>query len=485
MPAVPARPDCKRNPMIQFFRNIIFSKIGAGVTIAFLVLIALAFASGDILNFGGSSSIQSSDEVAQAGPHKVTAAEFEKAMTNALESEKENNPQLTMKAFIAGGGTELVLRQLLDRNAIVAFGDKHGIVAGDRLIDSEIAKIPGAQGADGRFNQKNYEQFIQERRLTDKSIRSDLAANLVARQVLLSAGYGAAFSQEATLRYAALLREHRKGAIAYLPSESFAPKTPPSDAEIAAFYDKTRSNYLLPERRVIRYATFDAAVVKTVAAPTEAEIAARYAANRAQYTASETRKIVQLILPTEAAARTVLAETAKGVSLEQAAKSKGLVVAASSVAKPALASQTSPAVADAAYAARTGIVVGPAKSGLGWHLLRVDGIDSKPARTLDQARAELTTAIAEAKRRQALSDFSAKIEEQFDSGSALSDVTKQFRVRRPCPPILLAWFRSPSRWTARTSPSSPRSNPARSSWCLTSPRSPPPRLLRSRRSRPA
>ncbi len=414
--------------MIQFFRNIIFSKIGAGVTIAFLVLIALAFASGDILNVGGSSSIQSSDEVAQAGPHKVTAAEFEKAMTNALESEKQNNPQLSMKAFIAGGGTELVLRQLLDRNAVMAFGDKHGIVAGDRLIDSEIAKIPSVQGADGRFNQKIYEQFLQQRRLTDKMVRGDLAAELVSRQVLAPAGFGAAFPQEATLRYAALLREHRKGSIAYLPSASFAPKTPPSDAEITAFYNKTRSNYLLPERRVIRYATFDAAVVKSVAAPTDAEIAARYAANQAQYAASETRKIVQLIVPTEAAARAILAETAKGVSLEQAAKSKGLAAASSSVDKAAFASQTSPAVADAAFGSRTGAIVGPAKSGLGWHLLRVDGIDSKPARTLEQARAELTTAISEAKRRQALSDFSANIEEKFDRGSALSDITTQLGV---------------------------------------------------------
>ena len=413
--------------MIQFFRNIIFSKIGAGVTIAFLVLIALAFAAGDVLNVG-SGTIQSSDEVAKVGPHKVTAAEFEKAMTSALEGERQSNPRLSMKAFAAAGGAELVLRQLLDRNAIMAFGDKHGIVAGDRLIDSEIAKIPAAQGADGRFNQKNYEQLIGQRGLTDKMVRADFASSLVARQVLVPAGFGAAFPQEATLRYAALLREHRKGAIAFLPSASFAPKAPPSDAEVAAFYTRTRNNYLLPERRVIRYATFDAGVVKAVPAPTEAEIAARYAANKAQYAASETRKIVQLIVPTEAAARAILAETAKGVSLEQAAKAKGLATSASSLSKAALASQASPAVADAAYGARTGSVAGPAKSGLGWHLLRVDGIDSKPARSLDQVRAELTAAIAEQKRRQALSDFSARIEEEFDNGSALSDVAKELSL---------------------------------------------------------
>lgn len=411
--------------MIHFFRSIIFSKIGAGVTVAFLVLIALAFAAGDVLNFGSPTGIQSSDEVAKVGSHKVTAAEYEQAIKTSFEGEKQTNPQLSLKAFVAGGGADAVLNQLIDRTAILAFGQKYGIVAGDRLIDSEIAKLPVTQGPDGRFSQKVYEQMLAQRGLTDKQVREDFTASLVARQVLVPAGFGTVFPEYATLRYAALLREHRKGAIALLPSVSFAPKSPPTEAEITAFYNKTRNNYLLPERRVIRFAVVDASAVKAVPAPTEAEIAARYNANKAVYAASETRKIVQLVVPTESAARAILAETGKGVSLEAAARSKGLSTSSVSVAKAALAEQTSPGVADAAYGAKAGAVVGPARSGLGWHLLRVDAVDTKAARTLDQVRAELTTQIAEAKRRQALADFSARIEEEFDNGSALSDVTKE------------------------------------------------------------
>ncbi|MFT4026375.1 MAG: SurA N-terminal domain-containing protein [Novosphingobium sp.] len=414
--------------MIHLFRSIIFSKIGGGVTIAFLVLIAFAFAAGDVLNFGHSGTIQSSDEVAKVGSHKITAAEYEKAITNAFESEKQSNPQLSLKAFVAAGGADQVLTQLIDRAAILEFGQKHGLVAGDRLIDSEIAKLPVAQGADGRFNQKVYEQMLAQRGLTDKAVRDDFTASLVARQVLVPASFGAPFPEFAAVRYASLLREQRKGAIALLPSASFAPKAPPSDAEVAAFYNKTRNNYLLPERRVIRYATFDAGVVKAAAAPTEAEVAARYNADKAQYAASETRRIVQLVVPTEAAARAILAETGKGVSLEQAARAKGLATSGLAAGKAALVTQASQAVADAAYGAKAGTVVGPARSGLGWHLLRVDAIDNKPARSLEQVRGEITAALAEQKQRAALSDFSARIEEEFDNGSALSDVAKELAV---------------------------------------------------------
>lgn len=413
--------------MIQIFRNIIFSKIGGGVTIALLVLIALAFAAGDVLNFG-NTTLQSSDEVAKVGSHKITAAEYEKAVVDAFNQEQQQNPRLTRAQFIAMGGGELVLNQLLDRAAMIDFGRKHGIVAGDRLIDSEIAKLPIAQGADGRFNQKTYEAFLAQRGLTDKQVREDLTASLIARQLLVPASFGAKFPQDATLRYSSFLKERRKGAIALLPSQAFAPAAAPGEAEITAYYNKTRATYTVPERRVLRYAFIDAGVVKDVAAPTDSEIAARYNANKAAYAASETRKIVQLVVPTEAAARAVLAETGKGVSLENAARSKGLSTTPLNLSKAALASQASQAVADAAYAAKAGTIVGPARSGLGWHLLRVDAADSKPARTLDQVRGELTTQVAEAKRRQALSDFSAKIEEEFDNGSALSDVAKELSL---------------------------------------------------------
>lgn len=413
--------------MIQIFRNIIFSKIGGGATIALLVLIALAFAAGDVLNFG-NTTIQSSDEIAKVGSRKITAAEYEKAVVDAFNQEQQQNPRLTRARFIAMGGGELVLNQLLDRTAMVEFGRKHGIVAGDRLIDSELAKEPSLQGADGRFDQKLYERLLQQRGVTDKMVREGIANNLVVRQLSVPAQYGAQFPQDGTLRYSSFLRERRQGAIALLPAQVFAPAAAPSEAEITAYYNKTRAAYTVPERRTLRYAFIDASVVKAVPAPTEAEIAARYNANKAAYAASETRKIVQLVVPTEAAARAVMAETAKGISLENAAKGKGLSTTALNLSKTALASQTSAAVADAAYAAKTGTIVGPARSGLGWHLLRVDAVDSKPARTLDQVRGELTAQLSEAKRRQALSDFSAKIEEEFDNGSALSDVAKELSL---------------------------------------------------------
>ncbi len=412
--------------MLQFFRNFFSSKLGVGVTMGFLVLIALAFAGGDIANTGQFGGVAGGDRVATVGKARIDNADLERAATNAVEQLRQDDPKMTMKTFIDRGGLDQLLTNLIDLAAVREFGERHGIHVGDRLIDSEIAKIPAVQGPNGKVDDRLYQAFLNQRGISDAQLRRQIAEMMVARQLLTSANIGVAVPQEAALRYAGLATEQRSGAIAILPSAAFAPKTPPSEAEVQAWYAKNSKDYQLPERRTIRYVTFDDSVVKNVPAPTEAEIAARYQANKAEYAASESRKITQLVVPTEAAARAILAETSAGKSLEAAAGAKGLTAAAlGTLTKEALSAQSSQSVAEAAFAAPAGKIAGPLKGPLGWLLLRIDAVEGKPARTLDQARAELTQQVAAEKRRTALTDFSASIEEEFDNGAALSDVAKK------------------------------------------------------------
>lgn len=424
--------------MLQFFRNFFNSKIGIGVTLGFLALIALAFAGGDVASSGGFGGIAGGDRVASVGKSRISTSDLERYATNAVEQLRADDPKLNMKSFLEKDGLSQVLNNLIDMTALKQFGEKYGIHIGNRLIDSEIAKIPPAQGPDGKFNEKAYQAFLAQKRITDAQLRDELGQALMSRILLYSNGQGIAVPGESLIRFAGIITERRVGEIAMLPSSAFAPKTPPSDAEIAAWFAAHKDRYVLPERRVIRYATFTDAALKSVPAPTEAEIAARYKTNAAQYAASESRKLTQLVLPTDAAAKAVMAEISGGKSLEAAASGKGLSAGSlGTVSKEALAAQTSADVATAAFSAGKGKVVGPLKAPLGWVILRVDGVEGKAARTLDQVRGEITAALAVEKRRAAVTDFSARIEEEFDNGAALSDVAKELGLTlAETPPVL-------------------------------------------------
>ncbi|MBC2666407.1 SurA N-terminal domain-containing protein [Novosphingobium flavum] len=415
--------------MLNIFRSFMKSKVGAALALLFLGLIALAFAAADVTGSGTFGSVTGGDRVASVGKRKISTADLGQAATTGLEQVKQNNPRLTMQAFVAGGGLTEALDQLVDRAAISEFGAEHGVIASDRLVDSELAKIDAFKGIDGKFSTATFKAVLAQRGLNEAAVRQDIADGLVARQLLVPAAFGAKMPQSVVGRYAALLTEQRTGSIALIPSGAFAPKAQPTDADLAAYYSAHRDNFIRPERREIRWAVFDDAAIKNVPAPTEAEIAARYNGNKAQYAATESRKVTQLLLPTEAAAKAVLAEVSGGKTLEAAASAKGLAVAAIGPStKTQLTTQTNPALADAVFAAAKGAMAGPIKATLGWAILRVDVIDQRPGKTLDQARAEISADLAAQKKRTALSDFSSKIEEEFDNGGSLGDVAKELSL---------------------------------------------------------
>jgi peptidyl-prolyl cis-trans isomerase D len=413
--------------MLATFRNLAKSKFGIAVVIGFLALLMLSFAAGDISNyFSGFNSTSSGEAVASVDGDDIPPKDLQQAASNALENVRRDSPTATMKALLAGGGLDQLLTTLIDRKALVAFGVDHGIIASPKLIGSEINKVGVFRGADGKFSESLYNQLLAQRGLTDADYREDIIASLVARQLLLPAEYAAIFPNELSLRYAALLKERRVGAIALLPSAAFGGKAAPSDAQLNEFYTKHRNDYMRPERRVIRFARFDESAIKDVPPPSDAEVAKRYTDNKDQYAASETRKVTQLILPTEAAAKAVLNEVGGGKSLEAAASSKGLGAATlDGLSREALSGQSSQTVADATFAAARGALIGPVKSPLGWHLMRIDAVTGKPGRSLEQARGEIVTALTAEKRRTALSDFTAEIQEEFENGSALGDVAKK------------------------------------------------------------
>ncbi len=411
--------------MLQFFRNFFSSTLGIAVTLALVGLIALAFAAGDVASSGSFGGVAGGDRAAMVGNQRISTSELAKALTQDLDRARQQDPALTMKAYLAAGGVDSSLNQLIDRDAIGVFGDRHGIVAGKRLVDSELAKIPGLQGLDGKFSNATYHQMLAQRQLTDAGVRESIAQSLIARQALRPAQYGAVIPAGVVMRYAQVLKEQRTGAIALLPAAAFAPAAAPSDAALAAFYAGHRAMFVRPETRVLRYVIFGDNVVKSAAAPTDAEIAANFAANQAQYAASQSRLITQLVAPTQAAAQAIADEVGKGKPLEAVAAGKGLSAAPlGSVTQSALADQSSAEVAGAAFSGRRGALVGPVKGPLGWHLLRIDAITDKPARSLAQARAEIAARLTADKHRAALSDITAKLDDRLGQGYALTDAAK-------------------------------------------------------------
>lgn len=424
--------------MISLFRRFFASKFGLAIVLAFLALMALAFAASDITGrtFGG---IANTDRMAVVGGKSIPVSDLTTSANNALAQVRQQNPTLTMPEFVAQGGLEEVTKQLIDRFAVGEYARRYGLRAGKNLVDSEILKIPAFQGLTGAFDEKAYLAALGSRGLNDKLFRRDLADELLAQQLLAPAVASPQLPEKIARQYAALVLEKRKGVIALIPSASYAPAADPSDAQLTAWYRDNRTQFIRPERRTLRFAVFGSDQLKVNAVPTAAEIAARFQKDAANYAASEKRAITSFVVPTQDAAKALAARISGGASLETVAREAGFTASKTDARdQKALASATSAALAQNVFKAAQGGVVAPAQGPLGWYVARVDKVERIAARSLAQATPEITETLAAEKRAAAIDDRVAEIENEVDGGTALADVAKTYGLKIETTPALLA-----------------------------------------------
>ncbi len=418
--------------MIQFFRRFFQSKLGIGVTLGFLALIALAFASSDVANTGMFGGVAGGDRVAVVGDRTISTNDLTQNANNALQQAREQNPTLSMEGFVAQGGLDDVIEQMLSRAAIGEFAELLGLRAGTRLVDSELV-------AGGATDAEAFRAQLRQRGLSEALVRDDLALSLLARQSVVPISYQARMPNSIARTYAQLLGETRTGSAAVFTAEAFTPTGDPTAAQLQEYYDENRASYIRPERRVLRYAAFGADAVGELPPVTNAQIAARYETDQAQYQATERRTFTQLVVPTQAAAQAVIAELRGGMSLEQSATSKGLATSTvEAVERAAFASTASQAVAAAGFDAADGALAGPVQGSLGWYVLRVDDVTQIAGRTLAQASDEIRATLATERRAEALEELTEQLDTEFSRGKSLEEAARELGLELESTPPLLA-----------------------------------------------
>jgi peptidyl-prolyl cis-trans isomerase D len=431
--------------MLTFFRRIIYTRFGVVITLGVLGVIALAFAAGDITGMQGSN--QSSilgGEVAQVGKVKLGEAELKSRTATALDAYRQQQPTLDMATFVNGGGLDAVLDRSINSVALQQFAERIGMTVSRKAVEGEIASIPAFHGLDGKFSQAAYDMILRQQRITDKQVREDIARDTLARQLTAPTLGAAQVPAQVALPYASLLLEKRQGTIGYIPLSAIDFGAPPSDADLNSYYTRNRGRYTVGERRSARYAIVHAAEVTANAKPTEADIAAAYKSQAPRFAATEKRGITQVIVLDQAGANAIAEKVKAGTPIATAARAAGLEPSSfTGLQKAEMASQAGRVVADAVFAAADGAVIGPVRSQLGWHVAKVDKVETVAARTLDQVRAELTTELTKVKSEEALAKLHDSMDDSISQSATFDEIVSDAKLKAETTPALLTGALNP------------------------------------------
>ena len=408
--------------MLASFRRLSTSKVGTSIMVVILLLILIGFAMGDIQSvIRGGGFGASADTMAKVGSLRVSDRDMQRAMERRLSQVRQQNPEADYGAI--SGDFDQLLTALIDARALEAFASKFGFNLSKRLVDGQIATLPGTKGLNGQFSEQAYAQFLAQQRMTDEEVRVIIRNGLLQQLLIAPAAVNARIPVGMATPYASVLLEGRQGEVALVPIEPFKAGLNPTQADLDRFYSANRQRYVVPEQRVLRIAKFGPEQVAGVEA-TDKEIADNYKQNAALYAAKESRIISQAVVPDKAAAQAIANRARAGQAFAAAAAPAGLSAADISVG-PQTREQfnelAGPQVAAAAFGAADGAIIGPIQSDIGWHVVKIDGIKREGGKPLEAVRSEISAKIVAQKRKAALEELFNKVQDSLDDGSSFSE----------------------------------------------------------------
>jgi len=412
--------------MTAFFRRVSKSTVGTVLMILFVVAIAASFALADVQSYI-SGGLGQAGTLAKVGGEAVTERELGTAMQRRLAEVRQQNPNADYPSLANDFGQ--ILESLVQDRALQVFARDTDLHLSKRLVDAEILRIPRTRGLDGKYSEAAYQAFLQQERLTDAELRSLLGGALTTRLLLAPAAANARIPVGVATPYASMLLEQREAEVAIVPAQLFAAGVPqPSDADLQAFYKQSGARYMVPEQRVLSIAQIGPGQVGNVAA-SEQEIAAYYRANQAEYGGKSARVLSQAIVQSES----------QGRALAQSARSGGSPgTSLGAKTREELAAIAGEAVAAAAFGARQGEVIGPIRSDLGWHVIKVDEIRNQPGRPLSAVSGEIAAKLTADKRKEALEALVDKVQTAIDDGASFAEAVRAANLSATRTPAITA-----------------------------------------------
>ncbi|HTG38566.1 peptidyl-prolyl cis-trans isomerase [Sphingomonas sp.] len=422
--------------MLKFFRQIIKSRFGVLFTLAALAIIAISFALTDVNSLGQPSGATGATLV-EVGGDEIAEPELRQRTRLALDAVRQEQQDVDMGAFMAGGGFESVLARVENSLVLEQFAERSGMVASKALVDGQIASIPAFLGFDGKFSQQNFERALASRQITPEQLRADIARETYAQWLIAPTVGASQVADQLALPYASLLLEKRKGQIALVPALPGAGA--PSDEQLSAYYADNRQRYMVPERRVVRYAVVTPAAYAGRVQVSDAELQAAYKAAGEEYAPSATRTLEQVIVADQALANRIAGQVRGGTAVAAAARSAGLEATTITDTKQSdFASQSAADVSRAVFAAQQGAVVGPVRSPLGFHIIKVTGVSQSAGRPLSAVRDELTAQVRQRKEAEALVEVQEKLDNGISDGATFDELIADQKLKAETTPALTA-----------------------------------------------
>lgn len=379
--------------------------------------------------FGLTGAFQgaSGSAVATVGDQDVTVDQFYSGVQQDLRNLSEQlGTQLTMEQGRAFGVDQNTLRRLINIAALNNEADNLNISAGNDAVKAELLNNPAFQGLTGGFDENAYNFALEQQNLSrveyDELVRANLSQILIRDGVSLGSGN----SDIAANTIMGFLGETRSLVWTVMSDQALTTPVPaPTGAELRQYYDDNPALFTEPETRQITYVALTIDMAAQGLEIDETLIEDEYASRAARYNIPASRIVDRILFVSMDEAGVAMDSIAAGVSdFEAVAAARGLTAADIAVGL-VLPDQLSANTSALLFASEEPGIYGPIDSDRGPAIFRVNAVIAAKTTTLDEAREEITLALAQSQAQDVIVRSINNIDDLLASGATLEEIADE------------------------------------------------------------
>lgn len=406
-------------------RQQLFSRILLGVVV-------LALSGGMLLYLvptGPGDTTMSNDVVAKVGDQTVTLAEIRQQL-NQIKQRNQVPPLL--EPYYA----QQILRQLLLEKEMEYEAKQLGIrVSNDEIAERIKQILPAAFNGDTPIAPDQYSALVQSRiQMTvpefEETIRKGMLQEKFQKLVTDGISAGPAELQEE------FLYENQKVKLdyAYIKPEDLQAKVTVDDAEIKAAYEKNKSRYQIPEKRVVRYAIVDVNQIRQNLQISDDQLKAQYQKDIQQYEVPNRVHVEHILLMTvgktdaeveeiKKRAEDILSQLKKGAKFEDLAKKYSEDPGTKDKGGDLgwiIQGQTVPEFEKAAFSLPVGSLSDLVKTQYGFHILKIMEKETAHTKPFEEVKDSIRTPLLLAEADRQAGDVADKLSQAIRQSNKVS-----------------------------------------------------------------
>jgi len=386
----------------------------------------------------GTNDINAADTVATVGDQAISVIDVQNQLAKSTRGSQ-------IPPALVGIYNQQALDQLVDEKMLALEANRMGLRVSDEEHADFIKKlVPTAFTGDTFIGMDRYSAEVQARfQMSVPEFETEVKNALLQQKFQQLVTDGVTASDDEVR--AEFRRENEKIKLDYVtikPSD-LQSKVEVSDADIAAYFEKNKAKYVVPERRTLDYAILSLAQLKQRSPVTEDDEKVYYQSHIDQYKLEDRAHIAHILFKTVGMTDAEAAEVKKKAEdvLNKAKHGGNFADLAKQYSEDTskdkggdlgwiVRGQTVPEFEAAAFSLPKGSISDLVKTQYGFHIIQVIDREQARTQTLDEVKASIINQLQEQKAEQLGETISTQIADEIrrTGKTPIEDLAKKFNM---------------------------------------------------------